>query len=204
MIGSKYKAFFDEKLNGLAKAVIKTGVTPNQLTLIGLIFGFLSCVFLIVTKRVLIFCVLMVLSGLLDALDGLVARLTGRCSKFGAYLDAMCDRYYEAAAVLSVAYVTGYWLLSFLAITGAMITSYAKARAGMEVPVSNTEWPDFMERMERCVIFVTGLFLSRIFPWRFFGHDLFFWTLALIAAGTHFTAGQRILRAKKIIENREN
>jgi len=203
MIGSRYKGFFDQRLSGLAKAVIKTGITPNQLTLMGLALGFLSCVFLVFTKQVLIFCGLMTLFGFFDALDGLVARLTGRTSKFGAYLDAMCDRYFEAAAVVSVAYVTGYWFLSFLVITGPMLTSYAKARAGMEVAVSNTEWPDFMERMERCVIFMTGLFVSRILPWKLFGHDLFFWTLVLIAAGTHLTAGQRILRAKKIIDERE-
>ena len=203
MIGSRYKGFFDQRLSGLAKAVIKTGITPNQLTLMGLALGFLSCVFLVFTKQVLIFCGLMTLFGFFDALDGLVARLTGRTSKFGAYLDAMCDRYFEAAAVVSVAYVTGYWFLSFLVITGPMLTSYAKARAGMEVAVSNTEWPDFMERMERCVIFMTGLFVSRILPWKLFGHDLFFWTLVLIAAGTHLTAVQRILRAKKIIDERE-
>lgn len=202
MIGTRYKAFFDEKLSGVAKALIKTGITPNQLTLTGLILSFFTCLFLILTKQVLIFCVLMMLIGILDALDGLVARLTGRTSKFGAYLDAMCDRYFEAATVFSVAYVTGYWALSFLVITGSMLTSYAKARAGMEVSVSNTEWPDFMERMERCVLFMAGLFLSQIFRGNFFGHDLFFWTLVLIAAGTHFTAAQRMLRAKTIIEGR--
>lgn len=204
MIGSRHKAFFDRKLSGLAKAVIKTGVTPNQLTLIGLILSFLACIFLILTKQVLIFCVSMTLIGLLDVLDGLVARLTGRTSKFGAYLDAMCDRYFEAATVLAVAYVTGYWVLSLLVITGAMLTSYAKARAGMEVSVSNTEWPDFMERMERCVLFMAGLFLSQIFHGKFFGQDLFFWTLVLIAAGTHLTAAQRMLRAKTIIEGRSD
>lgn len=204
MIGTKYKAFFDEKFRGIASAVIKLGITPNQLTLFGLFLSFFTCVLLFLTRNLVLFCILIALAGIVDVLDGLVARLTKRTSKFGAYLDAMTDRYHEAAGVLAVAYVTGHWVLSFLVITGAMLTSYAKARAGMEVSVSNTEWPDFMERMERCLLFVTGLFLSQVIPGKFFGQDIFFWTLVLIAAGTHFTAVQRILRAKTIIEERGN
>lgn len=202
MIGSKYKLFFDDKFRGVAKAVIKIGITPNQLTLLGLFLGFFACGILLFTRNIVLFCILITLFGFVDVLDGLVARITQRTSKFGSYLDAMCDRYYEAATGLCVAYVTGYWALIFFAAIGAMLTSYAKARAGMEVLVSNTEWPDFMERLERSVIFVAGLFLSQFIPPVFFGKDLFFWTMILIGAGTHITAIQRILRAKKIIEAR--
>ncbi len=202
MIGTQYKAFFDEKFRGIANTLIKLGITPNQLTLFGLFFSFFTCFLLLLTRNLILFCILITAAGVVDVLDGLVARLTKRTSKFGSYFDAMCDRYLEAAGALSVAYVTGYWVLSFFVVTGSMMTSYAKARAGMEVSVSNTEWPDFMERMERCLIFVTGLFLSQIVPAKFFGHDLFYWTLVLIAAGTHLTAVQRIFRAKKIIEER--
>jgi phosphatidylglycerophosphate synthase len=150
-----------------------------------------------------VFAWLALLFGLLDGIDGAVARVSGQTSKFGAYLDAMCDRYYEAFVLISAAHVTGYWLPAAAVLTGALLTSYAKARAAMEVSVTNSEWPDFMERTERSVIFVVGLFVSQVIPKQFFGRDLFYWTLILLAAGTHLTAFQRIFRARKLIEARQ-
>ncbi len=202
MITTKYKAFFDRALEGIARKIIRIGITPNQLTLLGLGLGMLSCLFLLLTRNLFVFCILISFFGLIDGLDGLVARLTHRVSRFGSYLDAMCDRYLEAVVFLSVAYVTGYWTLTFLLLTGALLTSYAKARAGMEVPVSNTEWPDFMERTERCVIYIAGLFLSQIVPKQFWGHGIFYWTLMFLVLATNFTVFQRILRARKIIRER--
>ncbi len=202
MIATTYKAFFDQKLEKVARKVIALGITPNQLTVMGLFLGVLACLFLIATRNIFLFCILILVFGCIDALDGLVARLTNKVSKFGSYLDAMCDRYYETIVLLSVAYVTGYWFLSFLAVMGALIISYAKARTAIEVPISNTEWPDFMERTERDVIYVSGLFIAQIIPRKFFGHDIFYWTLVFLAVATHLTVAQRILRAKKIINSR--
>ena len=202
MITTKYKAFFDQKLERLAKKIIAMGISPNQLTLIELMLGILSCVFLLLTRNLFLFCILVVVFGCIDALDGLVARLTKTTSKYGSYLDAMCDRYYETLVLLSVACVTHHWVLTSLVMMGVLIISYAKARASMEVPVSNTEWPDFMERTERDFIYVAGLFLSQIITKKFFGHDIFYWTLVFLVIATHLTVIQRILRAKKIIESR--
>lgn len=202
MITTKYKVFFDQKLEGLARKVIALGLSPNQLTLLGLLLGILSCLFLILTRNLFLFCLLIIVFGCVDGLDGLVARLTKKESKFGAYLDAVCDRYFESIVLLSVAYVTGYWVLTFLVLLGALLTSYTKARAGMEVSVSNTEWPDFMERTERCFIYVIGLFLSQIITKKFWGQDLFYWTLVFLALATNLTAIQRILRARRIIDER--
>lgn len=141
-------------------------------------------------------------SAAFDALDGALARLTGKTSKLGAYLDAMMDRYVEAMIVLCVAWVTGYWVLSMLLISGAMLVSYAKARTAIEVPVDNTEWPDLAERTERSVIYLVGLGLSGIFDWRPLGQDLFFWTLFLLNVLVHLTVVQRMFRARRFIEER--
>lgn len=203
MIATKYKAFFEKRLEGVARQLIRWGLTPNQLTLAGLGLGMLSCAYLVLTRNLVVFCILITVFGCLDGVDGLVARLTQRVSKFGSYLDALCDRYFEALVVISVAYVTGYWLLSLVVMFGVLVVSYAKARAAIEVPVSNTEWPDFMERAERDVVFIAGLFLSQLIRKEFWGHDLFFWTLVFLSIATHLTALQRILRAKRIITARQ-
>jgi len=148
------------------------------------------------------FCATMLLVGCLDALDGAVARASKRVTKFGAYLDAMCDRYVESIVVLSVAAVTGYWVLSMIVLIGSLLVSYAKARAAIEVAVTNVEWPDLMERTERDILFLVGLALSDLVAWRPLGQDLFWWTLVLLAAFVHLTVLQRMVRARRFIRSR--
>ena len=106
--------------------------------------------------------------------------------------------------VISVAWVTGYWLLSGVGLVGALLVSYAKARAAMEVPVTNQEWPDLMERGERDVIYIVGLLASRLTAWTPVGHDLFWWTLVLLAVLIHATVLQRVLRARRLILLRDS
>jgi len=116
----------------------------------------------------------------------------------------MADRYAEAAVALTVAWVTGYWWLVSLMLVGALLVSYAKARASLEVPVKNTEWPDVMERVERDLLFIGGLALSVVVPRTVGGHDLFWWTLVVLAIATHLTVVQRIWRARRFIHQRQS
>lgn len=202
MITARYKSAFDRIFRPIAQVIKRLGLTPNMVTVLGLLFGIAACGFFLYTRDVLIFSVLVLAAGLLDAVDGTLARLTGQVSKFGAYLDAMCDRFFEGIVGLTVAMYSGYWALIFLGMLGSFGVSYAKARAAMEVPVSNTEWPDLMERLERDMLFILGFFISYHFGIKIAGRDLFFWVLIVIDALVYLTVIQRILRAKKLIEER--
>ncbi len=202
MVTARYKGLFTPFLDPLARLLSRCGISPSAVTLAGLLLVFASCLFVLWTKHLFAFCGLVTVSVLFDALDGAVARVSGRVTKFGAYLDAVCDRYADAAIFLAVAMVTGYWVLSMAAIVGALLTSYTKARAAMEVAVSNQEWPDLMERPERYVVFVIGLAVSQLISWQPGGRDLYWWTLLLLAVLTHATAIQRIMRARRLIRLR--
>lgn len=202
MITTQYKAAFERFFSPFAKLLVRWHVPPAAVTLAGLILSFAACAYLLVTKQVFIFCWLVLAAGLLDAVDGAVARLSGQVTKFGSYLDAICDRYVEAAVIVSVAIVTGYWVPSAIFLIGAMLVSYSKARAAMEVPVSNKEWPDLMERTERSSLYLLALVLSPALPWRLLGRDIFWWMLLVLCALTHLTVVQRMLRAKKLITAR--
>jgi len=195
-----------EKIRGgcefVARIFMKLGFTPNRLTIFGFILGIFTCLLFIWNRNAVMFGSLMLLWGMLDVIDGTLARMTNQCTKFGSYLDAMCDRFYEAIAALAAAYVSGHWVLSFLVMTGAQMTSYAKARAAMEVSVSNTEWPDLVERFERSVLFTGGIIVWGFFPGQYGGHDLFYWTLALLTILIYVGLIQRFFRAKRIIESR--
>lgn len=197
-----YKAYFRNAAEAVARIFIRLRFSPNGVTLLGLVLGWLTCLFFVWTRNAVLFGFLIIACSLFDAIDGALARLTHQVTKFGSYLDALCDRLFEAAAVLAAAYVSGYWALSLLLAVGVLLTSYAKARTAMEVLVSNDEWPDFMERTERGVIFAVGLILWGFFPGSFFGKDLFFWVLLGLNLAVYGTVVQRVLRAKRFIDSR--
>jgi len=203
MIGSKFKTKCNVIIEPLARVLVKLGVTPNQLTITGLLLGVLACFILICTRNVGLFAFLILLFGCFDALDGPVARVSGRATKYGSYLDAMCDRLYDGMVALTVAYISGEWGLISLLVVGSFLVSYAKARAGMEVPVSNLEWPDLMERAERDILFVLGFTISHYLYLPIAGHDLFVWILVVLNALVYFTVFQRMNRAKQIIRSRQ-
>jgi len=202
MLNAKYKSFFNRLFDPAASLAIRLGLTPNQLTVMGLVLGVGTCFLYLRTGNLVLFASLIFATSLFDALDGVVARRTGKITKFGAYLDAMCDRIFEGAVAITVAVVTQEWILISVVLLGAFCISYAKARAAIEVPVSNTEWPDLMERAERDLIFITGFFLSEYFGWRWQGQRFFYWVLVVLNAAVYLTVLQRILRAKRLIEER--
>jgi phosphatidylglycerophosphate synthase len=173
-----------------------------MITLTTPILGSLLCFWVVQSRAIVPFCVAMGVVEVLDGLDGAVARVSGRVTKFGAYLDALCDRYVDVMVIIATAQVSGYWLLSMVVLSGSLLISYAKARAAMEVPVSNLEWPDLMERTERNVIFLVGFAAGEVFPWKPFGHGIFWWVLVLLGFFIHLTVVQRVLRARRLIVER--
>jgi len=203
MLTTRYKPFFNRLLDPCARLLVRAGISPTAITLATPALASLTCLWFVRTGQTAAFCLVMTAVGYLDGLDGAVARAGGRTTKFGAYLDAVCDRYVDSLVVLAAAAVTGYWALSMVVLAGSLLVSYAKARAAMEVPVSNQEWPDLMERTERSLLFMAGLAAGRLIAWRPLGKDLFWWTLLLLSVLIHATVVQRVLRARRLIASRE-
>jgi len=206
MLDGRHKAALDRQWEGLAGLLLKSGVKPNQITWTGLVLVLGNCAIYPLHGDNLALGLGLAVSFAFDALDGAVARLTGRTSRYGAYLDAVIDRYQEVAVYLTIALVTGYWLVSFLAITGSMLVSYNKARTALEVPIDNNEWPDLMERFERIVMLCLALVLddlAALYGLSAPGALLYFvlWVIAVLA---HVTAVQRFFRARRIISERSD
>jgi hypothetical protein len=72
----------------------------------------------------------------------------------------------------------------------------------MEVAVSNLEWPDLMERGERGLLYLIGLAVSVLIPWKPLGRDIFWWMLAALAVLMYATLMQRMRRALGLIRAR--
>src|ERR1700684_4222591 len=88
-------------------------VTPNQITCIGLILVSANSAFYLYNRDTFWLGVGLSLSFTFDSLDGAIARRQGTTSKFGAYLDAVVDRYQEIVAYLVIAWVNDYWPVVF-------------------------------------------------------------------------------------------
>lgn len=165
--------------------IAKSGVTPNVLTIVGLILNILVG-YILSTGQLVWGGALVLFAGAFDLLDGAVARATGQSTKFGAFLDSTLDRYSEAAIYLGLLiYFEGTSnsslpaLLIFVVIVGSLMTSYVKARA--EALQMRCE-VGVLARPERVIILALGLLVNQVV--------IALWILAFL---THLTAGQRIL-----------
>ena len=133
MVLSRFKKLFEGLLGGLAAPLHSVGVRPNTLTAIGLALSAASAVLIYMHKLMLELlypsAVLIILSGLCDALDGAMARMFGEETPFGGFLDSLLDRYGDALVVCSVI-VSGLCepVWGVAALVGSLLVSYARAR----------------------------------------------------------------------------
>ena len=149
-----------------AKILSKTGVTPNMLTVMGFLVSIAAAV-LIAKEYFLAGGLVVLFAGAFDLLDGPVARVTGKTSKFGGFLDSTLDRLSEAAVLAGVlAYYTfferGTWepLLAYGCFVGSVMVSYLRARAeglGIECKVG------VFTRVERVIVTAIGLMFGQWF-----------------------------------------
>ena len=186
MLDGRYAATMNRLWDFLGRGLARTGISPNAVTLAGLALVAAAAGTYLVHRNDLVFGICLAVAFAFDGLDGAVARVTGRTSRFGGYLDAVIDRYQEIIALAAIAWVHDVWPGAFLVITGSFLTSYNKARVALEMPVGNLEWPDLIERFERIVILVAILVFGVVGP-----------GLVVLGVLAHATAVQRFLRARR-------
>lgn len=198
MIGRLYRRVIDAGSQPLAR----WRVDPNHVTVTALACGLIACAAWLWTGNPFVFAGLLLLGGYLDALDGAVARRTNRETPLGGYLDAVSDRVFESAVLFSLAWRTSHWPICMLMAIGGYSVSYAKARAAMEVSVSNLGWPHLMGREERVIGLVLTLVVWGLFrEARLAGYDLLTWGLGIMTAGMFFTTIRRFFYARSLMLN---
>lgn len=197
MLNKYARAFFSAIFRPIAQLLLRLGISPDVVTIVGTIgvaFGALWFYprgdFLIGTLFITVF----VFS---DMLDGNMARLSGRSSTWGAYLDSTLDRVGDAAIfgglVLYYAGKGDNFLMACLALACLVlgsVVSYAKARAeglGMQANVG------IAERADRLVaVLVTTGFVGWFLP-----EVVLTVVLALLAIASFVTVVQRMLMVRK-------
>jgi archaetidylinositol phosphate synthase len=188
LVSSKFKEKFEEWVAGGVRPLVSLGITPNALTIMGLVTSFISALCYVTWRTNRLFLplagALILLSGLIDAIDGVLARSTGRVSVFGGFLDSVSDRYSDAVVLSGIVYAGlchPAWGLA--AIVGSLMVSYTRARA--EAAGVKMAAVGFAERAERMV------FLALTSMAAYFNQQILFWGIVVLAVVAQFTVLQR-------------
>ncbi|MDI9642603.1 MAG: CDP-alcohol phosphatidyltransferase family protein [Archaeoglobaceae archaeon] len=174
---SKFKLEVTEKLAPVGRFIGKM-LTPNQITFIGLILGLFAFIS-IFYGIILLGAIFVLLSGVFDLLDGLVARTQRMATNFGGFLDSVFDRYVDVLIFIALGLYGIDWLIVAIAMSGALLVSYTRARAEKFLEKCDV---GIAERGERMII----LFIAMV-------SGYIYWGLLFIAVLSHLTAVQRII-----------
>jgi len=183
-----FRKRFGGLVEPIARLIGRTGVSPNVITVMGVVLN-LGVAWVLAQGHTRIGGVLVGLVALFDALDGTLARLTGKRSRFGAFLDSTMDRFSEAIVYLGllVFYTQSgavqEIVLIYVAIVGSVMVSYTRARAeglGLQCKVG------LLTRFERAAVLIISLVLDQV--------TIGLWVTAILA---NFTALQRMYHVWK-------
>jgi len=182
------RLWFKWVLDPLGKFFLSLGLTPNMVTMLGLLGNVVGAYYL-ARGEMLTGGILIALMTPVDALDGTMARLRGEASDWGAYVDSVSDRYSELIIYAGLLYHfltvgdTLGGMLTFGAAAGSVLVSYVKARAeglGYEAKVG------LLTRAERYLVLAPSLVFN-----------LLYWGLGILAVFANFTALQRVWYVRK-------
>ena len=208
LIAEKFVQGYSKLIQPIVDWSVKSGIHPNTVTWAGLFFTLVAANFFRLGSFFM-GGVFLVVAGTCDVLDGQIARQTGHKNKFGAFFDSMIDRYSDIIVFLGLAvyfdklYI---YVLIILAISGSLLTSYTRSRAGalgIDCKVG------LMQRPERVTYIAGAAIFEGILGWFFkalFGveHFLIIAVLWLIAIVSNVTVLQRIAHVKKELESSED
>jgi CDP-diacylglycerol--glycerol-3-phosphate 3-phosphatidyltransferase len=180
-------------VTGLAR----TRVTPNALTVSGVSLCLAAAVLVPFENhdKLLFYWLgagIFVLGSILDILDGALARVGGKSSVFGAFLDSTTDRVGEGAMLAAIALVFARngndtaVVFTIVGVAGSFLVPYVRAKAealGLRGDVG------LGSRAERVIVITAGLVLA---PW-----GLLPWAIYLLAATSWLTVVQRVLHVRK-------
>ena len=189
------KLTFTDQLRRIFKGILdpigaflnRTGLSPNAITLLGLV-GTAVGAYLLSQGRMTLGGIVLLLSVLVDAFDGTMARLRGEPSDFGGFVDSVSDRYAEFITFGGLLY---YFITqqdypgvvaSFLATAGSVLVSYVKARAE---GLGFTAKVGLLTRVERYIVLIPLLIFNQPFI-----------AVVVIAVLGNITAIQRILHVR--------
>jgi len=150
----------------IVKVLALSRISPNALTLIGLLINIYAAV-LLAQGRFLAAGLVIIGAGIFDMVDGRVARATGQVTRFGGFFDSVIDRYSDLALLMGLlVYYANigrnfYVVLTAVVMTASVMISYTRSRSENTIPSCKV---GFLERPERIVLFIIGALFDRMAP----------------------------------------
>lgn len=188
---SRLRPFMAKVLNAPARLLLRMGIHPNAVTIFGAVGVIASALWFFPQGGIMLFwgVIACTVFSMTDMLDGTMARLSGKTSRLGAYLDSLLDRVADAAIFGAVVWAFHVVdeptaLAALVAMAMGTFVPYARARAeGLGIDARG----GIAERGDRLVIggIATAAVGLGAPLWILTGT---FWLLALAAA---FTVAQR-------------
>lgn len=164
MFDGKFRAPVDAAVRPIGAALRRTKLTPDHLTIVGLVIGAASAV-AVGSGRLRLGLILVIAAALPDLLDGALAKASDASSQRGAFFDSTVDRITDALLFGGIAYYFAETedprlaVLPFAVSAISSVISYQRAKAeslGLDAKGG------LMERAERIVVLCVGLFIE---PW---------------------------------------
>jgi archaetidylinositol phosphate synthase len=193
----KARPFAQPYLEKVAKPFLK--VHPNWITLIGFLFG---VAFFCAMRRGFTEIALVLLLGVaVDSLDGTVARLSGKESKFGAFFDSTLDRFTDVLMIAAFA-VAGFvsWPLVMASAVMSLMVSYTRGTAEKLMENKVKLAVGIMERPERLLLIAVATFIAAFTPDASVADlkviEALFWLLLILST---VTMGQRMWKAYQLL-----
>jgi CDP-diacylglycerol--glycerol-3-phosphate 3-phosphatidyltransferase len=196
-------------INAMVRRLAFGGVNPNFLTVIGVVIN-VGCGVLFGFGEFFWAGIVLIVANLFDMLDGNVARLSGRVTPFGGFLDSSLDRLSDMVAFLGIIvfYASNTPRHSLLNVTlagvgliGSVMVSYTTARSeGMGVKAN----VGFLQRPERIVLLIIGALSTWDWNSDFFLFNRMPQVLWVLAIGSIWTFIQRMFYIWKELRKLEN
>ncbi|MFX1474279.1 MAG: CDP-alcohol phosphatidyltransferase family protein [Promethearchaeota archaeon] len=132
----RLRRVFRPLVQGVSRVFIKFHFSPNSISVLSFFVMCLAGLLLFLFNLFTLYGLLVFFGGLLDGVDGEVARRTGRTSQRGGFLDSFLDRLADIVVLLPFLCIPNpfpslgpSWIWVFLATTGCILVSYTRSRA---------------------------------------------------------------------------
>ena len=183
-------------IDPLVEFAASNDVTPNAVTLFSLLVALTAGTLLYAATPVTyaVASVLVILNGLLDVLDGELARRTDNTTERGDLLDHAVDRYADAAVVAGAASGIGAWFVGFFAVSGVLLDADAGTKA--QAVAGGRMYGGLLTRADISAFIVVGALVSSV--GEPLGYEPFFVVLVIFAVGGHLTALQRAVTVARL------
>jgi len=148
----------------IIRTCVRLRIHPNTLTFVGVLIN-VAAAWALGLGHFITAGVIMVVANIFDYIDGKVAVELNEVSAFGGFWDSVIDRFSDLSLFIGLIFLysslhnTNYVIITALAMTFSIMTSYTRARAESLIKKCKV---GFMERPERIVLFWIGAFTNRM------------------------------------------